>query len=703
MIELKNVSKYYNSAGVVSVGLRNVDLKLYKNEIVAIVGDSGSGKSTLLNVICNVDTYEDGEMYFNGVETSHFNQNDMDLFRKEHVGFIYQNYNIIESYTVLENVMLPLVLKGTPKNEAKIRALELLEEVGLSHRVHNKGAKLSGGEKQRCVIARALASDCSILACDEPTGNLDTKTSIEIIELIKKVSKDKLVLIVTHSYEEVKDIATRKITVSDGMIIEDQVIKTIIENENIEAEKEEIEPIKKRNLFKVSLNNIKCTPRKTIFTFFVFFFISIVAFYLYLTCMSASEKSVYNPDKVFGNYEYNRLIAFNFDHSHLNDGYKNVNGVYFENAFYEDTPFKITLTKDKLPLSVEVIYTKYTKMTYELVLGEELNGDDQLFIILPKEKLNEYSLSLTNYIGSTTKIGDHNLTLIGFGSSQYVSKPTIISKNDLEKAVCGLAYQTLVEFEVVYDKEEINDRITWVAQKSDIDKPKLYIAHNLREYVENDQLEFIFKLNGMYDIVNFQEIEIVYENHTYNLIKLLVPDNCEYEFGGVYEVTVYAERPNVVCDELEVYGYTVIRPSIYHSRVDQNSVLFIIYVAASTLIVFALAFISNAILQRVYNTKIKQYTVFRSLGVVKKEMNFIVLLEFLLIASTAVVLAFGFIYALYFIFRFEFLNVIIFNNIIVTLIYFAVMFLFILYIVSRFNKRLYQYSVQSTFKAEVSN
>lgn len=702
MIELKNVSKYYNSAGVVSVGLRNVDLKLYKNEIVAIVGDSGSGKSTLLNVICNVDTYEDGEMYFNGTETSHFNQNDMDLFRKEHVGFIYQNYNIIESYTVLENVMLPLILKGSTKNEAKKRALELLEEVGLSHRVYNKGAKLSGGEKQRCVIARALASDCSILACDEPTGNLDTKTSIEIIDLIKKVSKDKLVLIVTHSYEEVKDIATRKITVSDGMIIEDQVIKTVEEEDKVEV-KEEIEPIKKRNLFKVSLNNIKCTPRKTIFTFFVFFFISLVAFYLYLTCMSASEKSVYNPDKVFGNYEYNRLIAFNFDHSQLNDGYKNVNGVYFENAFYEDTPFKFELVKDKEKTTFEAIYTRYTKMTYDLVLGEELTDSNQFFIILPQEKLNQFSLILTNFVGGGMNIGNKTLTFVGYGSSQYVSKPTIISTENLEKEVAGLAYQTLIDFEVVYDKTEINERITWVAQKSEIDAPKLYVSPNLQKYIESGQLEFVYKLNGLYDIVNFQDIEVVYDTHTYNLIKLLVPNDAEYDFGGIYEVSVYADRPNVMCEELEAYGYTVIRPSIYHSRVDQNSVLFIIYVAASTLIIFALAFISNAILQRVYNTKIKQYTVFRSLGVVKKEMNLIVLLEFLLIATTAIILAFIAMYALYFIFKFEFLNVIIFNNAIVTLIYFAVMFMFIMYIVSRFNKRLYQYSVQSTFKAEVSN
>ena len=384
--------------------------------------------------------------------------------------------------------------------------------------------------------------------------------------------------------------------------------------------------------------------------------------------MSASEKSVFNPDKVFANYEYNRLIAFNFDHSYLNDSYKNIDGIYYENAFYEDASFKITLTKDTIPYSLEVVYTRYNKMTYDLILGDELSTEEeQMFLILPKDKLNELSLVLTNYIGATTNIGNKTVKLIGYGSSQYVSKPVFISNIDLTKEVCGEAYQNLVKFDVKYDTNEINERITWVAQKTEYGNVRLLVAKNLRPYIENNQIEFTYKLNGMYDIINFKDIEIAYEEHTTNLIKLLVPNDCEYDFGGVYETTVYAERPNVMCEDLERFGYTVIRPSIYHSRVDQNSVLFIIYVAASTLIVFALAFISNAILQRVYNTKIKQYTVFRSLGVVKKEMNFIVLMEFLLIALTAIILAFIAVYAAYFIFKFEFLNVIIFNNVIVTL------------------------------------
>ena len=698
MVELKNVSKYYNSAGVVSVGLRNIDLKLSKNEIVAIVGDSGSGKSTLLNVICCVDTYEDGEMYFNGNETSHFNQNDMDLFRKEHVGFIYQNYNIIDSYTVLENVMLPLIVNGVPKEEAKTRALELLEEVGLSHRVNNKGAKLSGGEKQRCVIARALASDCSILACDEPTGNLDTKSSKEIIELIKKVAKDKLVLIVTHNYEEVEDIVTRKIKVSDGTIVEDYIIKEVTEEEYVASE-EESKPIRKRDLAKVSLNNIKCTPKKTIFSFFVFFAISLVAFYLYLTCMSASETSVFNPDRTFNNFEYNRLIAFNFDHSPINDDYKKVDGVYFENAFYEDIVFDLSIQSETYKMTVEVVYTAYNDMRYELVLGEELGDNkENAFIVVPKGELDKHSMILTPLVGGTMKIGNKNLKLIGFGHSQYVNKPTLISNMDLIEEVSGITYQKLLKYTV--DIPNYTGTYYAVTNAIESGKLRIVVAENLREYV--DEMQFKYYLNDMYEVVNFDDIEIEYSTSP-NVIRLMIPTTCHYEFGDVYEVSVYADKPNDAADQLEEFGYTVIRPSIFYSEIDQNLTLFIIYVVASTLIVFTIGFISNAILLRVYSSKIKQYTVFRSIGVVKKEMNFIVLLEFLIIASVAVAFAYIAMYIINFAFDFEFLEVLKYNNLTVTLIYLMVMLLFVLFVVGKFNKRLFTYSVQSTFKSEVSN
>ncbi len=274
MIELKNVSKYYNNNGIVTLGLRNINLSFAKGEIVAIVGESGSGKSTLLNVICGVDTYEEGEIFFKGNETSYFNQNDMDIFRKRNVSFIYQSYNIIDSYTVLENVMLPLLIQGYDKKEAKKKALELIEKVGLSKRVKHRGIKLSGGEKQRCVIARALASDSEILACDEPTGNLDSQTGKEIIDLIKELAQDKLVLIVTHNYEQIKDIVTRTIKISDGEVIEDYKTKDITDDIKEEMDLS-LDKVKRKSLLSIATYNILRTPKKSVLSLAGFFVLSL--------------------------------------------------------------------------------------------------------------------------------------------------------------------------------------------------------------------------------------------------------------------------------------------------------------------------------------------------------------------------------------------------------------------------------------------
>jgi len=697
MIELKNVSKYYNSSGVVSVGLRNIDLKLKKGEIVAIVGDSGSGKSTLLNVICCVDTYEEGEMYFNGEETSHFNQNDMDVFRKENVGFIYQNYNIIDSYSVLENVMLPLVLKGDSEADARKRALELIEQVGLSHRVNNKGTKLSGGEKQRCVIARALAADCSILACDEPTGNLDSESGKEIIKLIKEVSKDKLVLIVTHNEKEIDDIITRKIKISDGMIVEDHIIKEVTETkvDEFKAEKK----IRKRDLLRISLNNIKSTPRKTFFSFMVFFCISLVAFYLYLTCMAASETSVFNPDGSFKNLEYNRLLIFNYDHSPLDDQYKKVEGIYYENPFYEDMSFAVSIgNQDGENAIVNIVYTKYN-MKYTHIGGNEAVNSGEAYLIIPKETLDNTSIKLTPLIGEYMKIGSKKLKFVGFGTSENVGCLTMISPDDLVDEVCSYIYINNLTLTVTIPGRDVE--IKAMKRNDDVEKPTIIVSQGLYPYI--DEFELNFTIGGIYEIVNpVNDIEYR-EIFVENIIYFIMPNDYIYEFNNnVYEVSFYAERPNEAAKELEAMGYTVIRPSVYYSEITQNQMMFIIYVVASTLIVFALGIISVAVLLRIYNAKIKQYTVFRSLGVVEKQMNFLILLEFLFVSLLAILLAYLTVYIIYWTFEIEYLNVIRYNNFTVSLIYFIVMLLFVLFVVSRFNKRLYKYSVQNTFKDEVS-
>ena len=225
MLELKNVSKFYYSKGMVSSGFSKVSLKFELGEFVAITGESGSGKSTLLNVISGLDSYEEGEMYINGNETSHYTEKDYEEYRRKYIGNIFQNFNLVNSYTVYQNIELVLLLNGFKKREIKNKIYDILKQVELYKYRNKKVSRLSGGQKQRVAIARALASDTPIILADEPTGNLDKKSSINVLKLLHEISKDKLVIVVTHNYDQIEEYVTRKITMHDGRVLEDKKIK----------------------------------------------------------------------------------------------------------------------------------------------------------------------------------------------------------------------------------------------------------------------------------------------------------------------------------------------------------------------------------------------------------------------------------------------------------------------------------------------
>jgi len=234
MLKLKKVSKFYYSKGMVATGFTKVSLELNMGEFVAITGESGSGKSTLLNVISGLDSYEEGEMYVNGEETSHYTEKDYEIYRKKYIGNIFQSFNLISSYTVYQNIELVLLINGYKKKDVKYKVLELINKVGLSKYKNTKVSRLSGGQKQRVAIARCLAKDTPIIIADEPTGNLDSKSAVGIIKLLNDISKDKLVIVVTHNYDQVEDYVTRKITMHDGRVIEDVKLKEISNSEQAE-------------------------------------------------------------------------------------------------------------------------------------------------------------------------------------------------------------------------------------------------------------------------------------------------------------------------------------------------------------------------------------------------------------------------------------------------------------------------------------
>lgn len=221
MLRIQNVSKQYKTGDLIQRALDDVSLSLRDSEFVAILGPSGSGKTTLLNIIGGLDRYDTGDLIINGVSTKNYSDRDWDSYRNHTIGFVFQSYNLIPHQTILSNVELALTISGVPSSERKKKAKEALEKVGLGDQIHKKPSQLSGGQMQRVAIARALVNDPDILLADEPTGALDSETSIHVMDLLKEVAKDRLVVMVTHNPELARDYSTRIVELKDGHIISD--------------------------------------------------------------------------------------------------------------------------------------------------------------------------------------------------------------------------------------------------------------------------------------------------------------------------------------------------------------------------------------------------------------------------------------------------------------------------------------------------
>ena len=227
MLQIKEICKEYRTGSLVQKALDKVSLNLRDNEFVAILGPSGSGKTTLLNVIGGLDRYDGGDLIINGISTKKYKDRDWDSYRNHTIGFVFQSYNLIPHQTVLANVELALTLSGVSKSERRKRAKDVLEKVGLGDQIYKKPNQMSGGQMQRVAIARALINDPDILLADEPTGALDSETSVQIMELLKEIAEEKLVIMVTHN-DAIKNMADRVIRLRDGQIRKNYVNETKI-------------------------------------------------------------------------------------------------------------------------------------------------------------------------------------------------------------------------------------------------------------------------------------------------------------------------------------------------------------------------------------------------------------------------------------------------------------------------------------------
>ena len=267
MLQIKDVKKSYTTGDFTQHALKGVSLNFRKNEFVAILGPSGSGKTTLLNIIGGLDRYDDGDLIINNKSTKKFKDTEWDAYRNNCIGFIFQNYNLISHISVLENVEMGMTLSGVSSSKRKKKALEVLDRVGLKEHAHKKPNQLSGGQMQRVAIARALANDPDIILADEPTGALDSKTSVQIMELITEIAKDKLVIMVTHNPELAKEYATRIIELKDGELISDS---NPIKDEEKNKKKFNIKKtaMSFATALNLSFNNIKTKKGRTLLTAF---------------------------------------------------------------------------------------------------------------------------------------------------------------------------------------------------------------------------------------------------------------------------------------------------------------------------------------------------------------------------------------------------------------------------------------------------
>ncbi len=684
MLKLTNVSKYYHSNDVVAMGLRKVHLEFKLGEFVAVTGESGSGKSTLLNVISGLDTYEDGEMYINEEETSYYSIEEWEAFRRQYIGFVFQNYNIIDSYTVLENVMIALTIQGYDKISRKSRALELIDRVGLSSHIHHRASKLSGGEKQRCVIARALAKDCPIIVADEPTGNLDSESSKKILALLQEISEDKLVIVVTHNYDEIKDYATRKIRLFDGEVVEDKIIK-----KSKEVTKENTIPkfsMSNLNLIGISLRNLFRTPKRTIFTAIVLMFVTIVFTFAYGGYVSGTESSGYSTQSsYFANVTESRIIVKKYDDSFFtseeieeirdinlvrtvieNDvildmiifGYVNHDYGYRESWLFVNPA---RMLKDNQLLEGELPSSKY-----EVVIEDKIEASvgDTIIIYFDynygvvDSSGEEYTITgiiegtPTNYWHSESNayfhddfVNDDEVILEAyFNNSIPITSLALLYDGNafwqttreyefsLEKSKTVVIDNALNDFEILVEGS-ISQIILWEVLGDPSGDMEFISSFDFEISSESSFESKVVDIK----IIGYSASGLLEMNQT-TLDALL--DQEAYQIGVLVFDSYDADR---VIKELDDLGYFTIYPD---GVVDLFATMEIIgtIISLGFLLGFLMIvsyFIGYLVLKNIQYSKIKDYLIFRSIGASKRDLNRVTVFELIFTSAFAFILTMG--------------------------------------------------------------
>ena len=668
MLKLKNVSKYYAKDGVITSGFTKINLELHLGEFVVITGESGSGKSTLLNVLSGLDSYEDGEMYINGEETSHYTEEDYLSYRRKYVSNIFQNFNLVNSYTVYQNIELALLMNGKNKKDIKQYVYDLINKVGLTKYKNTVTSKLSGGQKQRVAIARAIANDTPIIVCDEPTGSLDSKASREIIKLLNEISKDKLVIIVTHNKEEVEGYATRLIKMHDGRILEDKIVEKINLDKNIKEHN--VSSITALNKFRLGIRNTFNLPVKFVLMFIIFLLITITLITNYGAFQGAEYESNtvgYSPyfredsDKrilikkkngtSFTDNDYKKieqldnfeslvkndlLLDFNMgisSHYLYLDGVPKVNDIEKVDAGrlpLDDNEIIVRGRRDNWYLSDnldEIFNTDFTLELYDgkvhkeivkvvgVVYYEDGFNNDGLFEFCLSEKL-------LNKVSTTI---DENYKKLSYTLNDNYLNVSDVSYNGIKVS------NKVKEGEVI-----VSDNLAFYCKDFNCLNNNLKI--NVENIYVNDNIEL--KISNTFNIDTVKNILGVPIEEADGYIFVNENDYNKIYKNDIYQSSIFVRELkdlDTTLEELDNLGYVTLslRNAKYNEGAEVMRILKIFKLIVTVAVIITLFFISYFIIRIIYKSRNSYYTTIRTLGGTKKVCIDILRKELFTLATTA--------------------------------------------------------------------
>lgn len=673
MIQLKNVSKYYYSKGMIASGITKVNLDLDIGEFVVITGESGSGKSTLLNVISGLDTYEEGEMYIEGKETSHYNTAEFEEYRKKYIGNIFQDFNLVNSYTVYQNIELILWINGIPENEIKERVPKIIERVGLTEFTKTKVAKLSGGQKQRVSIARALAKDTAVIVADEPTGNLDSQSAGEIVSLLSELSKDKLVIVVTHNFDQFADYATRIVRLNDGRLIEDKMLVPPAKNKGLYES--ECGRIKVSNKLKLGFRNTFNIIPKFLLLLLVFFFttVSVAAIYTnYKESENASDLLGYNA--FFMNYSDDRIVVKNKDNqeitasqiqsiedtdnvklvvkddelldrsAYIEDDYLSFYGyTYPANAFTEKPSYGeapqggidalISVTKEDGAImgdesdvigsecslmsedgETELATVRICGIKYIDTDNDEYIGDSKIY--LSEEAMGALrSSAFCQYSSVRLKAGSKTLK-----STQDYDSYRLITTEKVKKGNVIVPQ----EFNDFYNKGKAT------GQPMDITVSNMYFNKEQR-----------FKISAVTTEKNYNKVigKDSYDEHIMDVFINPADFNALFD-GGIYQISVFADDSHDVDDvkdSLRSMGLRCLplKDAIMQFEEDAGGILGVVQVPLLILLVVVIFFIAYFVTRLILKSRDRYFSIVRMLGMSRKDVKRILDIEILIVITIA--------------------------------------------------------------------